>query len=435
MTRILMFAVLLAACVRSDDVAGVEARSSWLEGWLETRRCLVADASDVRTGLAIAMLSGLDCSKQLHRLEAHISVDDSQFARRAAARLVRTIDAESSPTRRAAAIEAMDAVAALLPRTPGSEPTRASPLPLRTLRDVIPLFAGEPVLSTRFNGGYVSATASAKRFIVRAIGEEQVIAVAPHSTLAMPSASWRVEWRDRAIAAADAGSRRIVLRRSASSAYELDVSSDGGAHWRTQFAPPTTRLLDAWQDPVTGAIQVLLGDAKDQILEQRITPQQPRPELHHAEHFTPKDMQTLRCDNAGIAWILAGDRVGRFGESLLHLGGNARMAQLDCRGDVALVLRREPDVLERCHHHCVPVFTSAVRGSSALLDDGRWIYAASIDDVVAIWLEPVGAFDPPPRPRFYRLPKVTQIVAIARVGNHPALVTSENDKYELVPLK
>ena len=84
----------------------------------------------------------------------------------------------------------------------------------------------------------------------------------------------------------------------------------------------------------------------------------------------------------------------------LSLGEISKTMKLDCRGDAALVLRHDPDVLERCSDEgCQQVFVAPMErdGVAALLDDGRWIYAADLDGMVALWIEGADA------PHVYRL--------------------------------
>jgi len=432
MKRSLTLLVFLGcASAESETKTTADSHTVWLETWREARRCLVADAEDVRTGVAISMLNGRDCTKHLHHLEARISLDDDMRPSEMPGVLRAIADHPASPSKRAKAIEAMDAIVAA--RAGATAPITIPSRSLRTLRAAAPLFDGKPVNTARFNGGFVSGIAAKRRFVVDAIDDERVVAVDANDTLAIPSRTWRVGWRERPIAAADAGARRLVLRRTRGSAYALDISD--GARWTTHAAPRGTSLLDAWQDPRTGGIQVLIRDAEDRLFFQRISPTEPRSRMLHAAHAMPRARQDRECDNAGVRWTLDGDRVARFGEAPLTLGGSARHGQLDCRGDVALVLRRSPDVIERCHHHCWPVFTSAVHGSIASLDDGRWIYAAILEDVVAIWLEPKGPFAPRPEPMMFRLPKLGALVAIAVVAGRPALVMLDGETYQLVPLK
>lgn len=417
--QVLLLFVVGCASAESDSPATLA--REWIENWREVRQCLVADAEDVRTGLAMSQLVGRDCSKRIGDLARGLP-DESSIAP--------LVSQQSSLSLRAKAVARLDAVALQHGQFVAAiAPARSLP----TLRGVHSLFAGQDVAVARFNGGMVTGTRPTDQFISAAIGDERRISIETGATLAIPSRRWSVSAHERPLAAADAGLRKVVVRRSGRS-YAIDTSVDDGRRWTTRTSNAT--VVDHWQDTRTGVIELLVRDRNDVLLGRRIDPRNSRTEEWVADSSASLNSADVECENGGARWSLDGDRVARFAERALTLHGSARDGQMDCRGQSALVLRRNPDVIERCHQHCWEVFVPPehLRGSAALLDDGRWLYVAAREDVVAVWIESRDPYEPTPGPRFYRLPTSAPIVGLTVLSGRPALVTSDNG-YALVPLK
>ncbi len=389
--------LLLVACGTADSKpppvsAGLEA---WLETWDEARRCLVADGHDLETGVAISILTGRDCTKPLHQLQIQGRVvDEVDGWWRAAVDRIRKVGNLVLPSRRAALIAEIDERVRLLSLV--SRHVSPVPAPAATLKTL-----------------QVQATPDG---------------VAPESDLAWLEEAMEKS-RDRfvVIAGAADGSNGVVVRRpawrSAEHAYELWISANRGASWQTQMGPARSHIVDRWQDLATGTVELLIKDHLGLSFVHRITPGAAR--VIVPGHDTSRDLGStggvIRCDQGGVMWEVEGDRAARFGGKALQLDGSARDGQVACRGDVAVVLRRDPDQIERCERHCRSEWFAApeLRGSIAMLKDRRWVYAANLEQVVAVWVEDQRS------PRFFRLPVDGDIVGLAMKGGRLVLTVTD----------
>ncbi|MBA2538103.1 MAG: hypothetical protein H0V17_00585 [Deltaproteobacteria bacterium] len=85
--------------------------------------------------------------------------------------------------------------------------------------------------------------------------------------------------------------------------------------------------------------------------------------------------------------------------------------------------------LYRCTDRCREVFRApvGVKGGGALLDDGRWIFAASRDGVAEIWVEDR-------QPQFFRLPSSDDVRGVAVLEGKAALIVTSGGNVALVPV-
>jgi hypothetical protein len=182
-----------------------------------------------------------------------------------------------------------------------------------------------------------------------------------------------------------------------------------------------------WQDPRTRAIEIQVRDELGRLAVHRITPQQPTPVVRLSDYPAQGFSD---CTNGGQHWRLGEVSVARFAEKPLRLTSSTRWGQIDCRASTVLVTSHWPDALERCRDKCEPVFRSPnnLEGRGALLEDGRWIYAVVLDQVVGVWTERS-------EPVFYRLAKPRALTAIAVLGGKPVLILDAGAKYEIVALE
>ncbi len=421
MSRFLVVA-LLACCAAvppptPDATADVRTVDGWLDRWSETRRCLVADADDVKTGVAVTFLLGQNCEALLHELMEPQS-------REPLARAPKLIEAiwqhPSVVAKRAAGIEAVDKLARDLARSVGRDVSPPMAQPLKVLGAPQRLF--ESSLAGSFAGGLARGFELHEEVVIEQIGHPRTYSDDPG-----PKATVR-DGPGRHLANAETEHQRIVVWSAADHAYEVDVSADGGAHWTTAVGPEGSTYLRGWQDPRTRAIEISLREADGKIKIHRITAQHPSPVVRDADGVT--SVGARGCAHGGNHWSLIDGQVDRFGATPLRLPRYDALGELDCRGDAALVTSHWPDVVQRCRARCDVVLNSphTFEGRAALLDDGRWIYAAMIDQVVGVWTE--GR----PEPEFFRLATSGQLSAIVVFGGKPALVLDTGKAYEAVTL-
>lgn len=419
MSRCLLLAVVAACNLgHAGPEPAVTSIETWLDHWAEARRCLVADAETTQTGVTMAMLLGRTCHDELRVL-----VETTSDAVMPGPRLVDNIWLHPSvPAQRTAAIELVDRFARDLGKRVGrnvSPPRTSRPLPVLQPKQRIDVDG-----AMRVSGG-----------VIRLFGETETVidqtgAIAQYSSdrtrhVIKPDDGRR----ESHVANAESGQQRISVwsLQSSDHAYEIEISSDGGATWTLVEAPKGTTYLDSWQDPLTRAIEIAVGSEKSAAIH-RITAKQPTPVVGNAPVRTAPGF--VECANDGKFWSLGHNAVQRFGEPSMRIKSWASFGGLDCRGTTALVLGHWPDTLERCTDRCEQVFASpnTIEGRSALLDDGRWVYAAELDQIVAVWTERAA------EPTFHRLPKPATIAAMTVLKGQVQLVIDDGKTRELVPL-
>jgi hypothetical protein len=402
MSRLLPLLFLLFACSRSDRDAEIQAsyRSlhTWLDTWLEARRCLLGDAPDTLTGVTVGNLIGRDCSKLLHQLELQIPTDDVVVDRawmRVIDHFVATSKSDSLKTN-ARGIDDTDAGARALGLAIGRWilPMHRGPA-LPSLPEPIGMFGGEASLDS-VSGGFVYGS-QIPPFESNALGVHvdrlgRLLAYTQeldYSRGLHPQADIRTP------------ERTLVVRvdRSRPEEYAIDVTPKGGTT-RTTRVPGALRFRK--QDPKTGEI-VMYVEAGQKTFIHRLKPGATTPSVTKAALETDFEFDET-CIYGGEVWGLWGTRVVHLTTPeqcwSLSIDEISKTMKLDCRRDVALVLRHDPDVLERCSDEgCQPVFVAPTErdGVAALLDDGRWIYAADFEGMVALWIEGADA------PQVYRL--------------------------------
>ncbi len=144
---------------------------------------------------------------------------------------------------------------------------------------------------------------------------------------------------------------------------------------------------------------------------------------------------TIGCRHQDTLWSMTEAEVQRFGASgfasmPLHDKQGPDPA-IDCRGETALVLRRLPDVVERCTgDHCRVVFEARhhERGGAALFDNGTWIYAAALGRVVGVWREGGAA------PAFYQLEDGDELKGVTVLNNTAYFVVVNAGLYRVRPI-
>jgi len=247
----------------------------------------------------------------------------------------------------------------------------------------------------------------------------------------LPGAIW-------ASAAMDAGSTRAVFvqLRSEAGGFAVAVSTDSGRKWRIERSADDLPLSRSSQDPVTGAVDIVVYGSEYAFLHRfdRIEPWQfaERVEIPKFEHH-------FVCRDSSVLWAMD----PRNARSLLRVTPpTSRVFELaevypsgveDCRDTSALVLRKEAfrQYLDLCRGDgCTTVHKAQhnLDSAAALLDDGSWMYAAANGTVVGVWRE--GA----PEPAFYRLQKAGNLVKLVVLKGKPYLVLVIDGGYQFVAL-
>ncbi len=417
MWRSLMILAFLSGCASREREPPPPQASlqAWLDTWLEARRCLVGDAEDTRTGVAIGMLVGRDCARPLHQLEAMSRTGDAGLDRAwsAAVERIPGIAAATTPEMRANEIDVLDAFARALGFAinrwiPPSD--RGAKLPL--LADPEEMFGGKRVMTTDFSGGFPHALQSPPPD-----SDDWAISVDQYGNKLLYTQVMQDLRRPWPIAHADSPSQALLVWMPRNYAYAIDVTPKGGTT-TTSFV--RGNLDRWWQDARTGEVIMVVDARRTQI--HRLRPGSSAPLVAKTFPLTSHFRKT--CLHGGEVWGLEGETVVRVTSPerrIFELGGISKGMHLDCRGDTALLLRHFPDVIERCREDaCEEVFTSDTyrEGVAALLDDGRWIYASELDGVVAVWVEGEAG------PQLFRFPGMPWLVAITESGGKPALVVS-----------
>ncbi len=437
MPRIALVLISLAACASSEASQPPSGLAAWLDNWDKIRECLASDGGDTRTGVAIAALVGRDCAEYFPTL----TVDDRMIEStvwRTAIGIVETIRKTTDPTARASLIELVDRHVVTLSRSIRRKfkaPERGAPLPTSS-ELALPALAGTH--DATFNAGLLRAFAARQELVRTTFSRNVPKDIYIHEQFSVPtfpSGSWLVESVNldvfglpNLVGAGDDGRDRLIVNRGSGHdfAYSFLASSDGGAHWRFQAAPRGTRLVDSWQDPRTGEFDLIVRDLDDTYLH----------------HINPKGaqitVQSLRrepgplhvsCRHGGVMWSLDGNGILEIGDRTRRwsLGGSTSDAQVDCRRDFAIVLRRDPDVIELCGTGCNRVFAprAHLRGVAALDDHQHWIYAAAVDDVVAVWRQGRSSV------QLFRMKQAAKLRALTVLDRENYLITDQDNRVEI----
>jgi len=407
----LVFVLIFAFCcsltswgVRQDGPS--RELSRWLDRWMHARACLVAPAVDTATGAAIAMLRGHDCAPQLDELALPWGGASDEWQQAVA--LVGAPELRGPlPSRRAIVVERLDRAAASLSAGLVQPPPPTSPLPELEGGDQVNV----PRAAASFNGGRLVARSG--ELLMLKDGDAPVTWFDSMTAPLDPKAD------RRAIPAPAPADPWIWLGPARGSAYHVDVG-----RWYAD-APRGSELIDRWQDPRTRELDLVVRNGRA-LEHHRITTQVPH--LRVAKlgpaSFEWDDFHGT-CHHGGVSWDFDGIAVREVGARLRRMlpVDIAAEVELDCRANSVLVLARWPDRLERCIDQCRRVFSPPfarvvdhVTGASAMRDDGRWIYAASLEGVAMVWQENA------PEPAVYRLPEAFDLIAITVLAGRPYLV-------------
>ena len=138
MSRLLLIAFFIACSSTPKRIDPIPLRaeitlSAWFGRWVTARKCLVAPARDLLTGVTIAMQKGEDCSSVLGRLIVDVAPggDAQRDILPVAKELVRMVGRERlSPSKRSALISDLDKLLEALDevvRDEGAETSQPSP--------------------------------------------------------------------------------------------------------------------------------------------------------------------------------------------------------------------------------------------------------------------------------------------------------------------
>lgn len=423
MSRLLVLALVSGcASLASSTETSTTHLEDWLDNWVTARNCLVDNAGDTRVGLAMSSLQGRDCASSLQKLELEVE-DPGGSTVKEFARLSRTIAEAESLSERASAVDALDAAASAVGALRGHPiARRSSTRELLTLpQPWIPFENGERYAQS-FNAGFAHTISSDHYTVLESFGKATVSWFAKAERLALPSRDVTVS-RHAWLAAAVGDDLVVVMRpdSGAKHAYVLESSHDRGRHWKREPMFVGGSFVRGWQDPRTGEIVLSLQKGETSYVQQ-LTAAGAGPLI---ETETADQLQDRTCVRDGHVWSLNGESLVsvKAGKRMM-LTGWANEPDLDCRGDAAYVLRHAPDVIERCTSTCTRSFeapSKSLRGVIGVLDDGRWIYAATLSRVIAVWVEGAGT------PRFWRLPTFEHdesktLMSISVLAGKPALV-------------
>jgi hypothetical protein len=347
-------AALLALIACASPAQHPNALASWLDDWESARRCWVGTATyDLEAALAVGELSGRRCRMRLSIDHRELDAPLAELVERAN-RGANALRHERDVTRRARVLDQIDRdVARLYQLANLDEPTREVEEPLEVLDTVRALEHGR--------------VESATEASIAALDERLTIRILPHH-----------QW-------------------------ETASSHDGGRTWTTARNPPDTRLVGLSQDPDSGTIELLVERDNFVWLFRVTTRSLPTFEQDAVELGTHRGSR-VDCRAGATSWIVTPTdllRVQGRRVSTVYAGWNPherRSTQLACAHETAIVLRHDPDVVERCTGGaCERVLeVKHSRRGAVSLTAGGWVYAASLGGVVGIW-QAHGA------PRFYRV--------------------------------
>jgi hypothetical protein len=410
MSRLLPLVALLAACAwseppaRSDVVSSYRSLHTWLDTWIDARHCIIGNAPDSLTGVTIEKLVGRDCSRQLHQLEVHVATDDESVnsAWRGVIEHAHVVASSSDLLKRAQGIDELDALARTLGLAIGRwvPPLEPGP-PLEHLPDHRPMFGGKPAFPRNLVGGYVTGG----QFPPEGSTDMALEVDRLGNPLRYPEFIY--DTPRPAFARIQDPTATVTLWFSSDHTYSVDVTTDGA----TRSTHVKGQLIGHWQHPITGEIVVFVNDHGDSFIH-RYRPGSTTRIVEPAPFWDRFDARAT-CLSSGDVWLLLRETVTRVNDKerwLMPVGEISLKMTMDCRGDTALVLRHDPDVLERCQEgQCEEVFRleGPREGAAALLDDKRWAYVAELDGIVALWVEGEA------EPRTFRLRGDSKLVAVA----------------------
>jgi len=421
----------LLALVACSSVSGsAEPQNNHLDGWLErwdrARSCLVEGGGNTRNGVAISTVLGRDCTAFVAAVEEPPG-DDPLWS------YTRVLVGELSTTsieQRALVVDQIDANLSARPRTrrliiPGEPPRVLDGYRPRWLEEAhrVTFNAGAIHTEHRYCDEHVTGSDRS---------DHPCWLHHPLERPVYPSGTWfpdavviKGETISRQLAAADDGAFRLILALDdEEAAYVAWLSSDAGRTWRRTAAPAGTRVVAYWQEPGSGRIDVIVRDLDD-VYRHRISP---RGQIQMSRIYARRSWDfplglEISCRHGEVAWSVVGNDVIEIGDHVRrwHLNGFGRGADVDCRGDTAIVLRHGPDVIERCGAGCNSVFAPKFdgRGVAALADDQTWVYALAVDRVVAVWREGRRGVE------LYQLAEPGELQALSVLGGEAWLVTKD----------
>lgn len=375
MSRSLLVVSTLAACSSSPDLTGVD---PWLDAWSKVRRCLVDPGEDVATGIAIEWLtSHRTCSFTPMLAAEPTEQSPLHDLWRAANHELGTLDREARPSVQAAKVEQIDRASLILALARGRAPHAVATEPR------IPMIAEVPP-----KGVFHSVEGPSWSY--------------PH----------KAEWLGRG-KFAERGRDRIVLDHYGHRSLEgliVHRSHDRGVTWDSEKIPWGV-LRGGMTDPKGGQFWRYFQRNGFTTVE--------RFDADGTLNVYPARLSwrpAQRC-RSSVSWILLGGYLSVEGDDSDGIKVDREDDLVACDRAGALVLAR--DKVLRCQESCKPVFTRPVggSGSATLLPDGRWIYVASLEGVVASWVEGLDG------PKFHRLPDPTdEVVALGIADGAPMLL-------------
>lgn len=368
MFRSLLITSALAACSRSVDLDGVD---QWLDAWSRARACLVEPAEDTATGIALARLEGRTCSLATTVAQQPTSDSPLHDLWRSANADLRSLDVRDLPSKQSPTIEGIDRAALILSLSLGKWPTRLTAPRLRMIAEVPPAGISRPA------GDPPWPYPDADR---------------------IPASLFVQRGTDRAV--------WDFYGFHGLEGFVVHSSNDRGATWRSEEMPfGLTR--GAWVDNQGGRIWQYVT-REDRNTVERI-------DADGTVNVFPRRFSwrpAQRC-HAGRTWRLLHQELMVEGEEdFIEVPQNTDLVACNQQG--ALLI--SPDAVLHCNRSCTQVFLRSVNtsGGATLLADGRWLYVASLEGVVAFWVE--GS----KHASFSRLPDPEdQIVALEMVGGIP----------------
>ena len=425
MSRLLVIA--LVACAPATAEPSTTKLEQWLDTWIEARSCLVANTDDTQTGIAMNALLGRPCAASLRALDVEVRDDTANPTWRRMVSLVRSIEADESPKARGPMVDRLDLLA-FATATAISHPISLRPrgIALEMLPEAWEAFPNQPG-EKRYNGSPVDWVGLDNYSVVEKLGVVRRIEHPRSQILALPSHD--VTFSNEAWFATAIGDDQLIVRRPREDepyAYVVESTHDGGRTWTIEPMFRGGRYNGGYQDPRSGEIYVEALQ-NDVLYAQTLSAAGPGPWWRTSAPDLP---WWTRCISDGAIWLSKGELLvfAKTG-ALIWLTGWANVPDLACRGATALVLRHDPEVIERCGTKCEQVFAvpSSAKGSLGpprgvigVFDDGRWIYAVKFESVVAVWIEGVAL------PVFWKFRPFSErwphLKSIAVVGGEPALV-------------
>ncbi|HEY5938502.1 MAG TPA: hypothetical protein VIU61_27815 [Kofleriaceae bacterium] len=464
--RALLLMAVLAACNRADNPVV----RKWLADWEAARACMLSSPEYGPDGATASAVSALLQDTSCHRARLELLVFDDEDRSKIPnwGALRQEIDQLKGTAGDGPVIDRIDALSARL-RAAAELP----PIKRARERTVTPLPPGRsitiagtdlgPRMGVEFQPGRLVVDHGPIHAEATSLDEVRSWSVKPGYDLAYPSRAWIARARDSVLTvvdldggkpseiqlpaeheysssrALDAGSTRAVVLQSMKhgGGFAVAVSTDGGRKWRVHRSDNDLPLVATSQDLETGIVDAVVhsgGYAHIHRFDQL------EPFRFPARFDIPRFEHPFDCRHGGVLWAMEAKdtrvlyRVSREGSRTFELSNVYPWGVADCRGTAALVLRRGMGEvgLDLCRgDSCRTVHEPKHRGygAAALLEDGSWVYAATINGVVGVWRE--NRLEP----TFHRLAAADtgdEIAAISVLSGEPYLVIVVADRYRFV---